>query len=56
MDKFVEEFSADLKQLGYSDLEIINVILDFVEDYEIQLQIKRDKIIENIKNNLYNEV
>jgi len=53
MDKYVEEFSEDLRKLNLSELEIIDVIIEDLKKYLKTLSEKRTSMIAKNLNTLY---
>ena len=53
MDKYVEEFSQDLRNLNLSELEIIDVIIEDLKKYLKNLSEKRTIMINDNLNLLY---
>lgn len=53
MDKYIEEFSNDLRDLNLTDLEIVDVIIEDLEKYLNDLKKKRTKMINKNLDILY---
>lgn len=53
MDKYVEEFSQDLRNLNLSELEILDVIIEDLKKYLKDLSEKRTSMISQNLDNLY---
>ena len=53
MDKYVEEFSQDLRNLNLSELEILDVIIEDLKKYLKDLSEKRISMISQNLDNLY---
>lgn len=53
MDKYVEEFSQDLRNLNLSELEIIDVIIEDLKIYLKKLSEKRTSMISENLDRLY---
>lgn len=53
MDKYVEEFSQDLRDLNLSELEILDVIIEDLKKYLKNLSEKRTSMISENLNKLY---
>lgn len=53
MDKYVEEFSQDLRDLNLSELEILDVIIEDLKKYLKNLSEKRTSMISSNLDKLY---
>ena len=53
MDKYVEEFSQDLRDLNLSELEILDVIIEDLKKYLKNLSEKRTSMISKNLDTLY---
>ena len=53
MDKYVEEFSQDLRNLNLSELEVIDVIIEDLKKYLKNLSEKRTIMISENLDKLY---
>lgn len=53
MEKFIEEYTEDLRELNLSELEILDVIIEYINDELKDLKIKRQKMIIKQLDNLY---
>lgn len=53
MEQFIEEYSKDLRELDLSELEILDVIIEYINDELKDLKKKRQKMIIKQLDNLY---
>lgn len=53
MEQFIEEYSKDLRKLDLSELEILDIIIEYINDELKDLKKKRQKMIIKQLDNLY---